>query len=149
MSQVSKYPISEKVYLRCWEIFVKSLAKFKSNSDTELLINDLFTPTERIMLAKRLAIASLLMKGFQCREIKSVLKVSATTIAMINKNLFFGNGGMKKIIENILKDEKLGEQLNQIAQSLLSLPANASKGGEIYRYLKSELKNSPSTKRPF
>lgn len=63
MTQVSRYPISKNVYDRCWEIFTKTLVGIRTSKDAEEIVSDLLTPTEKIMLVKRLSIALLLSKG--------------------------------------------------------------------------------------
>ena len=76
MTQVSKYPISKDVADRIFEVFVKTLLKIKTYKEAESFTYDLFSPVEKIMLAKRIAIAFLLMKGYQYREISRLLRVS-------------------------------------------------------------------------
>ncbi|MBI2189955.1 MAG: hypothetical protein HYU49_00240, partial [Candidatus Levybacteria bacterium] len=100
MTQVSKYPISKDVADRIFEVFIKSLIKIKNDKDAKDLADDLFSPTEKIMLAKRLAIAFLLMRGYQYREISKLIKVSLTTIANVNLSLNYGKGGYKRILES-------------------------------------------------
>lgn len=81
MAQVSRYPISKEIYDRCWEIFTKTLVGIRTSKDAEEIVSDLLTPTEKIMLVKRLSIALLLSKGYEYREIIKLLRVSFPTIA--------------------------------------------------------------------
>lgn len=149
MAQVSKYPISEKVYERCWEIFLKTLVNIKNFEDAEKIISDLLTPTERIMFAKRLAIAYLLSKDYEYREISRILRVSSTTISMVNLSLKHGSNGYKQTIEAIVKDEEIKESFSVVAQNVLTLPATINKGSGVWRYLKHELEKTSSHKKPF
>lgn len=149
MAQVSKYPISENIYKRCWEILTKTLIGIKNTKDADEIIIDLLTPTERIMLVKRLSIAFLLNQGYEYREIEKILRVSFQTIASVNNTLKYGNSGYKKAIDNILKDEKLKEFFNQIAQKLVDLPAKSGAGSGTWKYLKQELQKSSKDKKPF
>ncbi|MBI3092664.1 MAG: hypothetical protein HYZ02_00295 [Candidatus Levybacteria bacterium] len=142
MTQVSKYPISKDVADRIFEVFIKSLIKIKNDKDAKDLADDLFSPTEKIMLAKRLAIAFLLMRGYQYREISKLIKVSLTTIANVNLSLNYGKGGYKRILESIAKEEKLEEFFENIAEKLLSVPAKSLKGGGVWRYLHQEVKQA-------
>ena len=73
MGQVSKRLISKEIADRIFDVFVKSFIKIRNVEDAQKLADDLFSPTERIMLAKRLAIAFLLMKGYEYREINKLL----------------------------------------------------------------------------
>lgn len=148
MTQVSKYPVSKDVYERCWEIFIKILIGVRNSTDANLLINDLLTPTERIMMVKRLAIAVLLMQGYEYREIIKLLRVSFGTIALVKLSLEHGSGGYKKAINKILRDEKLKEILNKTAQMLIT-PGTVGKGSGTWRYLKQELEKKSKDRKPF
>lgn len=148
MTQVSKYPISKDVYERCWEIFTKTLIGIKTYKDVDEIVSDLLTPTERIMLTKRLAIAFLLSQGYEYREINKILHVSFQTVAIVNNALKYGNNGYKKAINRILRDEKLKEILNKTAQVLIS-PATRGKGSGAWRYLKQELQKKSKDRKVF
>ena len=146
MAQISKYPISKDIADRIFDIFIKTLIKIRSESDAQNLANDLFSPTERIMFAKRLSIAFLLMKGYEYRKIRQILKVSLTTIASVNISLKFGSSGYKAILERISKEEKLEEFFLNIAEKSLSLPAKVPAGGGSWRYLLEEVRKSKRKK---
>lgn len=148
MTQVSRYPISKDVYERCWEIFINTLVGVKNSNDAKLLINDLLTPTEKVMMVKRLAIAMLLMQDYEYREITKLLKVSFGTIALVKLSLEHGSGGYKKAIDKILKDDKLKEILNKTAQALIA-PATRGKGSGTWRYLKRELEKKSKDRKAF
>lgn len=147
MTQVSKYLISDNVYKRCWEIFAKTLIGIRSSKDFQIIVEDLFTPTERIMFAKRLAIAWLLMQGYEYREISKVLRVSAPTIADINMKLKY-SGGYKSAVNKILKDEKFAAYFNKVAKTVVEMGAIGGKGSGGWRALKRELEKK-SLKKPF
>lgn len=148
MTQVSKYPISENIYNRCWEIFAKTLIGIKNSKDANEIVDDLLTPTERIMLTKRLAIAYLLTQGYEYREINKILHVSFQTVSVVHNSLKYGSNGYKKAVDRILKDEGLKEILNKTAQSLIG-PATYGKGSGTWRYLKQELKKKSQDRKPF
>lgn len=141
MAQVSKYPISKDVADRIFEVFIKALLQIKSYKEAEKFTYDLFSPVEKIMLAKRIAIAFLLMKGYQYREISRLLRVSLTTIGSVNIALKLGKGGYQTILGKIAKEEKLEEFFLNVAEKLLSPLALPSKGA-AWRYLLKEVKES-------
>lgn len=138
MSQVSKYPISKPIADRIFEVFIKSLVKIKDQKEADQFISDLLTPTEKIMLAKRLAIAFLLKKGYDYRTIQKIIRVSAPTITAVNMAIQHGSEGYKNLVNRILKEEKLMTLIEKSVSQLLSLPAQATKGGGTWRYLKRE-----------
>lgn len=148
MTQVSRYPISKDVYDRCWEIFTKTLIGIRNSKDADEIISDLLTPTERIMLTKRLAIAFLLTQGYEYREINKVLHVSFQTVASVNNALKYGNNGYNKAVSRIMSDERLKEILNKTVQALIT-PATIGVGGGSWRYLKRELQKNSKDRKAF
>lgn len=148
MTQVSKYPISKDIYDRCWEIFTKTLIGVRTSQDVDEITSDLLTPTERIMVTKRLAIAFLLNQGYEYREIGKILRVSFQTVANVNNTLRYGNNGYKKVVNRILRDEKLKEVLNKTAQVLIA-PATKGMGSGTWRYLKQELQKKSKDRKAF
>jgi TrpR-related protein YerC/YecD len=149
MPQVSKYPISNNITERIFDIFTKTFTNLKGSEGAADFINDLFTPTEKVMLAKRIAIALLLLKGYDYRNISSILKVSTATIATVNISLRHGKGSYKKILDKITKEESFEKFFIDLSEMLLSVPAKSSKGGGVYRYLKEEIKKSKPKKSLF
>lgn len=147
MSQVSKYPISGDVWDRIFEIFLKSLVEIKNREDADEFISDLLTPTEKIMLSKRLAIAFLLEKNYDYRTIQKIIRVSAPTISSVNILLKYGGKGYKKLVAKIIKDEKLMAFLENAVSKTLSMPAKAGKGGGVWKYLRQQVDDDRKKKR--
>lgn len=145
MTQVSKYPISKDVADRIFEVFIKSLQSVRNSVEAEDFAYDLFSPTEKIMLAKRIAIAFLLLKGYQYREISKMLRVSLTTIGSVNLTLKQGRGAYQKILERIAKEEKLEDFFINVAEKLLS-PFAIQRKGSAWRYLSQEVKKSRASR---
>jgi len=148
MPQVSKYPISKQVADRMFEIFVKTLIKIKNHKEANNFTYDLFTPIEKIMFAKRIAIAFLLRQNYQYREISRLLRVSLATIASVNISLKLGKGGYNAILDKITKEEKLDEFFGKIAQKLLSVGKLQTKGSS-WRYLAHELQEAKTKRKAF
>lgn len=150
MTQVSKYPISKTIADRIFEIFLKSLVNIHNQQEADQFISDLLTPTEKIMLAKRLAIALLLQKDYDYRTIQKLIKVSTATIASVNMAILYGSKGYINLLNKILKEEKFVNMIGEAASKILSLPAQAKKGGTAWRYLKQEVdKNRKKHKKAF
>ena len=139
MSQVSKYPLSKDIYDRIFEIFLKTLINVKDKNEGRNLLKDFFTPTERMMFAKRLGIALLLEKNYDYQTIRGILKVSSGTIASVNLARKYGNQGYNKFIEKILKDEQITGFLEEIVLKLVSLPASGTKGSGAWKQAEKEL----------
>lgn len=139
MTQVSRYPISKAIADRIFEIFLKSLVKIHNQEEADQFISDLLTPTEKIMLSKRLAIALLLKKDYDYRAIQETIKVSAATVASVNMMIKYGSKGYINLLNKILKEEKLINLMEEAVSKILTFPAQATKGGMAWRYLKDEV----------
>ncbi|MDP3998470.1 MAG: Trp family transcriptional regulator [bacterium] len=140
MTQVSKHPISSKIYERILEIFFKSLSEVKMTDESRQFIKDFLTPTEQIMLAKRLAIAFLLEKDYDFRAIAKILRVSLGTVARVNLMKKFGNQGYQKIIGKLLKEENINDFLLKAGEVLTGMAGQGGKGSDAWRYLHQEIK---------
>lgn len=136
MSQVSKYPVSKQISERIFEILTKSFVKITNSEEADQFISDLLTPTEKVMLSKRLAIAYLLEKNYDYRTIQQIIKVSTGTIASVNIKKFHGSEGYKKLISKIMKEEQLTKLFDNAIIKLLSVPASLETKGKTWTFLK-------------
>jgi len=148
MAQVSKYPIPEKIYQRILEIFLKTLMRLKNKKDAEEFINDLLTPTEKVMLTKRLAIAFLLERKYDYRTIAKILRVSLPTIGSVSLTRKYGGKGYQKMINQLLREEAVKDFLLQVGEAISGGLGQSSKGGGVWRYLYHEIKKKRN-KKPF
>lgn len=80
------------------------------------------------MLAKRLAIAVLLEKGYTYDLIDEVLKVSKATIATVHKQCISGAPGYKRAITHILNTERKENLWNELNRLILALSPPKSYG---------------------
>ncbi len=150
MGQVSKYPISKNIADRIFEIFLTTFVRIRDEQEADQFVSDLLTPTEKIMLAKRLAIAFLLAKDYDYRAIKYILKVSSGTISSVNLAIQHGSEGYKKVIEKILREESLIKLLDNAVIKFLSAPAALEKGKGTWSYLKRQSEEKKKrNKKPF
>ena len=123
MTQVSKRYLSEKVQKRMYEIFVKAVIKAGSKGEAVHFLTDLLSPTEQIMLAKRLAIAYLLINtNMSQRDVSSLLKVSLTTVGKISLTLTVQGSGYRRIVKSLVDEEKVEEIMNKILDVVGALP---------------------------
>ncbi|TSC90177.1 MAG: hypothetical protein G01um10145_281 [Microgenomates group bacterium Gr01-1014_5] len=123
MTQVSKRYLSSDVQKRMFEVFINAVSKAKYRRDVASFLTDLLSPTERIMLAKRLAIAYLLVKkSWTYREISQILKVSLATIQRVSLVLNVQGDGYRKIVNSLLKDEQIENFMNKVADAITVIP---------------------------
>lgn len=148
MTQVSRYPLSESIYQRIFEIFFDSVLKIKNKEEAEIFFTEFLTPTEKIMLAKRISIAVLLSKEYDYRSIKRILHVSFPTIAGVNASLKYTDKGYQQVVERLLKEEKINEILLNVAGGIAAVGAFGGKGSYEWRKVKRSIEKKKFEK-PF
>lgn len=115
MPQVSRFKLRKVIEERIFEAFYASLAKKRTKDEVKKILDDLLTPTERIMLAKRLAIALLLLQSYDYRSIRDFLNVSYGTIGRIANWLKVGGAGFRETLEKLENQDQWRRLLEKIA----------------------------------
>ncbi len=147
MSQVSKYPVHEKVSERIYELLLKVITDSCDKEEAKNLMEDLLTPTEKIMLGKRLTTAMLIIKGYSYREIGKIIRISPSTVTKMSIQLKYGeNGGLKRFVDKILLEEKMISFWSTIEETILNTVSHG-KGGASWRYLRDEARKERAEKR--
>lgn len=132
MTKVSRRFLDKELWNRIFEIFVKTLADLKNPADVQNFIEDLLSPTEKVMLTKRLAIAILLAKGYTYDEIDEKLKVSRSTIMNVSFWLKYGKTGYLKSVEKIIGDQSKEALIDKIDEILLQLSGPKAYGSPAF-----------------
>ncbi|MES2135160.1 MAG: Trp family transcriptional regulator [Patescibacteria group bacterium] len=101
MPHVSKHPLKEEIANSIYKEFRKTLLTLKYRKVDSPFLDEFFTNTERIMLAKRLAIIALLLRGMSPYRIQKTLMISPSTIARLQLKL---ERGKLKRVEEILRE---------------------------------------------
>lgn len=83
MSQISKRKIRRKDFEKIYDQMIKIFSKTGSKKDSGKFLKEFFYTTEKIMLAKRLAIIFMVMEKIPDRKIAKMLAVSTSTIGRI------------------------------------------------------------------
>ena len=105
MSRVSRNKLDSKIYAAILEQLDTSIASLTKAREIADLFDSLFTKTERLMLAKRLAIAILLERGVTYPKISKTLKVSSVTISFVRNGILKQNEDYSALIK--LLNQKL------------------------------------------
>ena len=124
MSQVSRNPLSKESNYEIQATLWWLLARLNNDSDVGNFLNGLLTKTEKIMLAKRLAVAFLLSKNYNYRDISNALKVSTSTIVRIKEATNKAEGGYELFIKKLEKRselKKLEKQFDKFIGKLISI----------------------------
>lgn len=111
---VSKHRLSGNTLERTFELFIQTLLNIKDKETTKNFIDGFFTPTEKIIFAKRMAIYVMLAKGNNYESIREVLKVSPPTIARASSHLNYSHN-LDKVVQAILAKDASRQILEEIA----------------------------------
>lgn len=106
MTMVSKNKLRKDTEERIKDLLYGLFADVKDKKSMNELLHEFFTPTERVMFAKRLAVGILLTKEWDSRSISRALKMSLSTIGSVNYWIIHHEGMLKKQIEKIIAKEK-------------------------------------------
>ncbi len=148
MTQISRKPLNPQVEQRIYFVLFNTLAKTIKPEEVQVLLEDLITPVERVILAKRLAIAILLLKGWSYDSIKQTLRVTPTTVSKVNWWLRYRGNGFKKAFDRLMKENGVAEIIDDFKEALLQTEKPAAyksarwqnrseRGREIYQSRKS------------
>lgn len=144
MAQISKYPVHKDVEKRMFEIFKNTISSLKYSEDIEDFFEDFLSPVEKIMLAKRLAIAVLLAKNYTYPSIAKILRVTPSTIATVSLSLKYSGKGYKRMVQKILSDDRKDQFWQKIEDVLINIPP--SKGTDMV-YLKQKYKKEKTERK--
>ena len=110
---ISRNKVDDEVLEKLFSLFFEVVGKRENKEEFQRLINDVFSSTERIMVAKRIAIIYLLTKNIDYRIICEVLKVSASTVFKF-RLLTEESKGIVPILKKILRGENISQFFEEI-----------------------------------
>ncbi|QQG46517.1 MAG: hypothetical protein HYY55_01580 [Candidatus Niyogibacteria bacterium] len=103
MPHISKRKLKKKAFLKMNDRFYAVMASLKDKNFGRLFFGDLLSSTERIMLAKRLAVILMLFNKYPFTVVEKTLKVSPSTVGRLWKGM---RGGDFDNIKAIIVDAK-------------------------------------------
>jgi len=112
--QISSKNLSKQEEKQIHDQFITLLSDLQNPQTFTTFANDFFTDTEKLVFAKRLAIAWLLHQGKSYQEIKDQLKVSSATISSVAE--IKNNPGILIATEKIKTDKKFDQAAAKITQ---------------------------------
>ncbi len=148
MTQVSRRFLDKKTQEYIFQTFITATTKLSSPSLNQSFFQDLLTPTEQIMLAKRLCIAYMLQKHYSQRSISDTLKLSTTTITRVSTILKTQGNGFKQVLKVMLVDEKISDFFNKL-DTLIGKIILPPKGGNWHEHYKQKHAYERSKLKPF
>ncbi len=116
---ISKHKPEQKVIDNVYSTLLDNLTTKGTSKDRTLVAAELLTNTEKIMLAKRLAIICMLGEGFSFEDIQETLRVSPSTVGRIWAAM---QKGLFDQTIRILKKNKVNKGILSILATLLTAP---------------------------
>src|SRR3989344_4680113 len=112
MTRISRRPVKDDVVERIFELFFQAIGKKSKKEDFLAVISDILSPTEKIMIAKRVTIIFLLMKNVDYQTISDVVKVASGTIAKF-QIIMENSKGVVKALQSTLLNDNLMNMLDE------------------------------------
>lgn len=106
MAQVSRRYVRPGVQKKLQELLIGCIDRCRDQQTTISFLEDLLTDTEKTMLAKRIAIALMILKGKSYEEIDQTLKVSTATIWKVKEWLNRKGDGFRTLLQDVMKHDE-------------------------------------------
>lgn len=121
MAQLSKRYIPPWTYEKILNIFLSSFLKIRDKSTAQSFLDELLSPTEKIMLAKRMTCLYLLYKNVSIHQCSDILKLSSSTVGKYS--IFLSKSPkIKEILDKMLKEEHFLKLVDTIINEYLFPP---------------------------
>ncbi|MBI2637684.1 MAG: hypothetical protein HYW88_02175 [Candidatus Sungbacteria bacterium] len=135
MPQISRVQLSKEIQGEIFTTLLTSFVQVTDGRTMEKFLDNLLTPTEKVMLAKRLMVAILLQRGHPEGLISTMLKLSRTTVHTVKKEVARHGEGYRAIFAFVDKNSKvksssfarLIEKLEAGLEVFTTLPIKGSK----------------------
>lgn len=139
MVRNSRFVLSNNLLEKIFDLFAEVMGNTSSKDEFKKIFFDLFTPAERIMMAKRVAIIYLLMKKIEYYNICDRLKVSSATVSKIAL-LMEKSEGIVPIFKQIVKIDKVKIFLEEVFNNIFA-PGKVGVNWKIAWENKNKLEN--------
>lgn len=124
MAQISKKKLDRDIEKMLFDQLWTFMIKAKSTNRAKIVYGDLLTETEKLILAKRLAIALLLIRGKNTIQIRERVHVSYSTITTISAWLKNVKPETYKILNGMSKSKDWEQILDKLEELIDKLQPN-------------------------
>ena len=129
MTHISRKKIKKEIADELSDQFLTFLSLTRTKQDARILARELLSQTERVMLAKRLAVVILLLRGYTFEQIEESLGVTRQTVVRLWRET--KNGRYEKIMRYARKHTRHFKQesfLDTFIRTLhMGMPPRAGK----------------------
>ncbi|NQV88654.1 MAG: hypothetical protein HQ402_03855 [Parcubacteria group bacterium] len=125
MPHISKNKLDDKTFTQIHDKLIKTISGLRNRNTCKDFMGELLTRTEKIMLAKRLAIIFMVNENISIYEISNILQVSPSTVARISNGT--ENNSYNHILK-IINKKQYGDLSTTIEKFILmGMPPRTSK----------------------
>jgi len=103
MAKVTLSSINNKDRYELLDELYDMISVLGNREEVKNFFRDLLTPSESLMLARRIAVAKMLLAGATYEEIRNKLKVGHDNIKSVYRWLYDGFGGYNLALEKVAK----------------------------------------------
>lgn len=129
MPQLSKRKLDKKTESEIIATFDLILAKLSQKEEMRAFLLSILTPTERLMLAKRLAVIFLLKEGVPQDKIAEALKVTQATVSKLQLTIEARGEGFGLAYKKLIREENV-QDLKRLLLQLAKYSVKAA-GGRV------------------
>ncbi|OGH11304.1 MAG: hypothetical protein A3B38_00565 [Candidatus Levybacteria bacterium RIFCSPLOWO2_01_FULL_36_13] len=127
MPQVSRIKLDSETEKKLIEVLETVVSKIDNKEQMQTFLSSLLTPTEKLMLAKRLAVVVLIKEGLNDSQIANSLHLTRITVSKMRYYLEARGKGYD-IALKILRNEKLMGEFKSLLEGLIKYTIRASGG---------------------
>src|SRR3972149_7904086 len=132
MVQVSKHKLREETLEKLFNLFLEVFLSQHYHTEMQNVVSDIFSPIERLVIAKRIAIVYLLLKNIDHRTICTVLKVSNATVSKFSL-LSEKSVGLPNVLKKMIRNDKLKLFLENLYASFFAVPGQYGNNWKVSR----------------
>ena len=122
MVNLTKKYVDEKKLVKINQLMFEILNKANDKDDFLRIIKDILSPPEQLMVAKRIAIIYLLLKGVDHSTVAKYLKSSRATVAKFSLFFYEKESKLVGIIGELLNKESFNHFFEDLFADLLIHP---------------------------
>jgi len=122
MVNLTKKYVDEKKLVKINQLMFEILNKAEDKEDFLELIKDILSPPEQLMVAKRIAIIYLLLKGVDHSTIAKYLKSSRATVAKFSLLFYDKETKLIGVIGDLLNNENISHFFEDLFADILIHP---------------------------
>jgi len=122
MVNISSNSLPEDILNKIYELLLYLLRKGGNQENFFTIMNEFFSPKEKILFAKRITIIYLLLKGISQNNICKAINVSNGTVSKYS--LYLTNNDLKivKLIKILAKKEKIFQTIDNLLADFFIQP---------------------------